>query len=242
MATRLLRYATWRAPLPTRLHRFAPRPRSLSSIALLLSIILSAFFTSRRASAQVGPGAAPYPSSPYPAPVWPTPGAVSSGTFAPGPHAPLVIRYEPGSVAPPGYHYDESPRKGLIVAGALTFGIPYLISLTIGGASRHEADRWLMLPVVGPIGTLTYGMRGCDRDDPALDCTGNILIVVGLAFDLAAQMAGATLFTMGYVFPKKQWVSDAYATNRSSPSFAWTVVPRADRANGIGLAFTGTLF
>lgn len=217
-------------------------PRSSTLACLVFSFFLTAIFATRSAAAQVPPGAAPYPSGGYPAPSWQTPGVVPSGTFAPGPRAPLVIRYEPGSIAPPGYHFEETPRKGLIVAGALTFGVPYLISLTIGGASRHEADRWLLLPVVGPAGTLTYGMRGCDRDDPALDCTGNILIVVGLAFDLAAQVAGATLFTMGYVFPKKQWVSDAYARDRAPPSFAWMLLPRADRSGGVGLTFTGTMF
>jgi hypothetical protein len=128
-----------------------------------------------------------------------------------------------------------------VVAGALTFGIPYLISLTIGGASRHEADRWLLLPVFGPVGTLTYGMRGCDLDDKTVDCTGNLLIVVGLAFDLAAQVAGATLFTMGYVFPKKQWVSDYGVAKSGPPSFTWRMLPRIEREGVIGLTWIGTM-
>jgi hypothetical protein len=155
---------------------------------------------------------------------------------------PLVLPYSAGGPPPPGYHLEENPRKGLILAGALTFGVPYLISLTIGGASRSPADRWLLLPVVGPVGSLTYGTRGCDEDNDPLRCTGNILIVVGLAFDLAAQMAGAILFTMGYVFPKRQWVNDYEVGRRTGAGFTWSVVPRVDGAGRVGLTFSGAIF
>jgi hypothetical protein len=191
-----------------------------------------------RASAQTAQQPPPYPPSPLP-PVA-SGGAPSNGY--PAAARPLVIRYDPGAPPPPGYHLEENPRKALIVAGALTFGVPYLISLTIGGASRYEADRWLLLPVVGPVGTLTYGTRGCDRDVDALKCTGNILIVVGLAFDLAAQTAGAILFTMGYVFPKKQWVNDFEVGRRTPPRFTWSVLPRVDGAGRVGLTLNGTIF
>jgi hypothetical protein len=157
------------------------------------------------------------------------------------PLRPAVLRYDPAAPPPPGYHLEENPRKGLILAGALTFGVPYLISMTVGGASRHEADRWLLLPVVGPVGTLTYGTRQCDRDR-GLECAANILIVVGLAFDLAAQTAGAILFTMGYVYPKKQWVNDIDVGRRTRPSFAWSLWPRVDEAGRVGLVWSGTAF
>jgi hypothetical protein len=181
--------------------------------------------------------AAPLPGYPSALSVGP-PAGISSAPY-PDPIRPLVLRYERGSAAPPGYHLEENPRKGLVIAGALTFGVPYLISLTVGGASRHEADRWLLLPVVGPIGTLTYGMRGCD--DTAR-CAGNILIVVGLAFDLAAQTAGALLFTMGYVLPKRQWVSDDDVSRRTPPNVAWSILPHLDAAGRMGLTLTGTGF
>ena len=204
------------------------------ALAGLLLVILG---VARRASAQ--PGATPPPPYP-PSPVAPPSGAPSQAY--PPARRPLVLPYNPGGAPPPGYHLEENPRKGLIVAGALTLGVPYLISLTIGGASRHEADRWLLLPVIGPVGTLTYGTRNCDRDVDALKCTANILIVVGLAFDLAAQTAGAILLTMGFVFPKKQWVNDYDVARQTPPPFTWSVVPRFDGAGRVGLTFTGTIF
>jgi hypothetical protein len=200
---------------------------------LTTGLFVAGLGLAQSASAQMGAGPPPsYPQAPLPGV---QPAAPYQGV------RPLVLRYEPGAPAPPGYRLEETPRKGLIVAGALTFGIPYLISLTIGGASRHEADRWLMLPVVGPVGTLTYGTRGCDRDD-GVECVGNILIVVGLAFDLLAQTAGAVLFTMGYVFPKKQWVNDLDIGSGTTGPFTWSIAPRVDAAGRVGLVLTGTTF
>lgn len=167
---------------------------------------------------------------------------VSGQPYAPYPTYPAlppsVVRYEPGTPPPPGYHLEENPRKGLILAGALTFGVPYLVSLTVGGASSYPADRWLLVPVLGPIVPLTHGMRGCDRDTDPSRCAGNILIVVGLAFDLAAQVAGATLFTMGYVFPKKQWVSDYDSAERAAPAVTWSILPSIDGEGRVGVLVT----
>jgi hypothetical protein len=201
----------------------------------------------KEAAAQSSAAPPPYPPqaalSATPAPyVQGTPSGAYPGIAYPATARPLVLPYSAGAPPPPGYHLEENPRKGLIVAGALTFGVPYLISLTIGGASRHEADRWLLLPVVGPVGALAYGMRGCDRDVDALQCTGNILIVVGLAFDLAAQTAGAILLTMGFVFPKKQWVNDYEVGRGATPAFTWTLAPRVDGAGRMGLTLSGTIF
>jgi hypothetical protein len=150
------------------------------------------------------------------------------------------LRYEPSAPPPPGYHFESNPRKGLVVSGALTFGVPYLISVMVAGVSSNEADRWLFVPVTGPIGALARGRRDCN--DGISQCAENTLAVVGLAFDLAAQTAGALLFTMAYVFPKKEWVSDYDAGRQSPPTVTWAVQPRVDGAGRVGLVITGTLF
>jgi len=151
------------------------------------------------------------------------------------------LRYEPGALPPPGYHFEENPRKGLLVAGVMTFAVPYMISATVAMVSRNEADRWLLIPVLGPIGALAKGRGDCNRDDRG-ECAGDILATTGIAFDLAAQMAGVTLFAMGYVFPKKQWVSD-YEVGRGTPRlFSWSIAPRIEGGRGVGLTFRGTIY
>ena len=151
------------------------------------------------------------------------------------------LRYEPGAPPPPGYHFEQNPRKGLVVAGAVSFAVPYMISATVAMVSRNESDRWLLVPVAGPIGALAEGRGDCNRDE-GLKCAGNILATIGLAFDLAAQTAGVMLFTMGFVFPKKEWVSD-YEVGRSMPRLvAWSVAPRVDGAGRMGVTLTGAIF
>jgi len=168
------------------------------------------------------------------------PGAYPSYGYQPPLPAPR-LRYDPGALPPPGYHFEENPRKGLLVAGVMSFAVPYLISATVAMVSRNEADRWLLIPVVGPIGALAKGRGDCNRDE-GQDCAGDILATVGIAFDLAAQTAGVTLFTMAFVFPKKQWVSD-YEMARGTPRLvSWSIAPRIDGSERVGLTFRGTIF
>src|SRR5215831_16650099 len=187
---------------------------------------------SKLAFAQAAPPAGPSYGAP--------PGAYPSyGYQVPAP-APR-LRYDPSAPPPPGYHFEENPRKALLVAGTMTFAVPYLISATVAMVSRNEADRWLLIPVAGPIGALAKGRGDCNRDDRGA-CAGDILATTGIAFDLAAQMAGVTLFTMGFVFPKKQWVSD-YELARGTPRLtSWSIVPRIDGGGRVGLIFQGTIF
>jgi hypothetical protein len=195
------------------------------------SIAAAIFGLSKLAFAQ--PAAPAGPS--YGAPPGPYP---SYGYQLPAP-APR-LRYQPGALPPPGYHFEENPRKGLLVAGVMSFAVPYMISATVAMVSRNEADRWLLIPVLGPIGALAKGRGDCSDEGRA--CAGDILATVGIAFDLAAQMAGVTLFAMGYVFPKKQWVSD-YELGQGTPRlFSWSIAPRIERGQGVGLTFSGTIF
>jgi hypothetical protein len=183
---------------------------------------------SAQAAAPAGPPYGPPPG-----------GHPSYGYQTPAPRPRL--RYEPGAAAPPGYHFEQNPRKGLLVAGAISFAVPYLMSATVAAVSRNESDRWLLIPVVGPSGALAGGRGECTRAD-GRECVGNILATVGLAFDLAAQTAGVMLFTMAFVFPKREWVSD-YEIGRGMPRVvAWSIAPRIDGAERVGITLTGTIF
>jgi hypothetical protein len=200
------------------------RARALASAAAIGFVGLSKFALAQ-ATGPLGP---PYGAQP--------PGP-SYGYQLPAPR----LRYQPGAPPPPGYHFEQNARKGLLVAGAMSFAVPYVISATVAMVSRNQADRWLLIPVVGPIGALAEGRGGCNRDDDRA-CAGDILATVGIAFDLAAQTAGVTLFTMGFVFPKKEWVSD-YELARGAPRLVcWSIAPRVDGGGRVGLTFGGTIF
>jgi hypothetical protein len=115
-----------------------------------------------------------YPGGPQPNPAPPPSQAAPNGEYV----APLSQQtqqvYVPQSVAlsgprmikdwqegepiPPGYHRTTRVRTGLVVGGALTFGIPYLYSGLIASAGADIGDvnntsnslAALYVPVLGP--------------------------------------------------------------------------------------------
>src|SRR6266511_1504317 len=163
------------------------------------------------------PSVAPYPYYP------PPPGAY-------GPVAPP--RFREGVPPPPGYHIEEHPRKGLVIAGSITFGTMYLLSSAIGLSSSNPDDRWLLLPIFGPFvdmaarsnhncsSTLTADSVECNVFEP--------IIRYYLALDGIVQTAGGVLLLTGFLFPKKEYVSDSYygMDARGPRISSWVLTPQ----------------
>jgi hypothetical protein len=159
------------------------------------------------------------------------------------------IKYREGMPAPAGYHLEESPRKGLVIAGAVTLGTTYFLSALIGGASSNPDDRWLLVPVFGPfVDAGNRGSHGCiargsstpsDQTCEALET----VVVTYLVFDGVAQAAGGILLALGFALPKKEFVSDTYYGLSSGPRVAsWVVVPQVTPGARYGLVLRGEVF
>jgi hypothetical protein len=152
-------------------------------------------------------------------------------------------------MAPPrGYHLEENPRKGLVVSGAVVLGTTYFLSAMIGISSGNKDDRWLMLPIFGPFFDIAArNEHGCGTGSTASTAACEVfdpVIKFYLAFDGIAQTAGAVLLATGFIFPKKEFVSDTYyGTRTSTPLVAnWTVVPQVVPGSRYGLMLRGALF
>jgi len=190
------------------------------------------------------PGPYPsYPTAPYPPPPAPygPPAAYGQPSFAPR------IKYKEGMAPPAGYHFEESPRKGLVIAGSITLGSTYFISALIGGSSTNRDDRWLLVPVFGPF--VDFGersSRGClTANSPNVDCElFEPVIQTYLILDGIAQTAGGVLLVLGFLLPKKEFVSDAYyGLSSGGPHVAsWTVVPQVAPGMRYGVSLVGELF
>jgi hypothetical protein len=151
-----------------------------------------------------GYGAAPpgygppqgYPQG-YPPPGYgPPPGAYAypypygyPGYMQPVP-PPRTLPYDEGQAVPPGYHVEERARRGLVIAGTVTFGSAYLISI-LGASSAVASDdnssddfAPLFIPVAGPFITL-----GTAED---ADGVAPIFILDGIA-----QVGGLALLIAG---------------------------------------------
>jgi hypothetical protein len=185
--------------------------------------------------AQPPPGAAPYPSPPYGAPP-PYYGPPPQGAYGYAP-PPVRIPYHEGE-SHPGYHLEENPRKGLVISGAVVFGVPYFLSVTVGLSSSNSADRWLLVPVFGPLATLAARSNKCTDD---VSCVFEPVIRIYLAFDFVTQATGALLFSLGFALPKKEFVID----QRYGSAFqlkSWAVAPRIFEGSKPGLVLSGEIF
>jgi hypothetical protein len=190
---------------------------SLRSCSLFVCLALVSF-VARPASADPPPmpAYAPYPPPP-PGYYWPPPVA----SEPPPPPPP----YRDGDPIPPGYRLEESPRKGLVIAGSIVFGTFY--GLTLLGASESNFDDgtgYLAIPVLGPV--LYARHTDCEGDtDYCTDEVGDFF----LTLDALGQATGAALFTLGMVFPKKRLVKDE--------RFSVQIAPHASRSGAGAVAF-----
>lgn len=142
--------------------------------------------------------------------------------FSPPTPAPQPVAWQPGSPPPPGYHVEDRPRTGLVVAGAIIAGIPYFFSVvTASAASQANETEWLYVPVAGP--WMTLGQRSyasCNTPDNAsqstsqsLACVGDIFAVMGLITDGIMQATGATLLLVGVAAGRPTLVRDDEAVH-----------------------------
>jgi hypothetical protein len=97
----------------------------------------------------------------------------------------------------------ESPARVdpmLTMTGAVVFGVPYVGSVAVAAGSYRDADKWLYVPVVGPIADYvdrhtctTWGCRGNDLGSVALP----------LVLDSVGQAAGVGILVYSLVRPSK---------------------------------------
>lgn len=146
---------------------------------------------------------------------------------------PPSLAYEEGKPGPNGYHVESQPRRGLVIAGATTFGSAYLITLLAASAIADDADDWdssdddddeskalpLFIPVLGPfigIATLDAGPVG-----------SGWLVLDGLT-----QGAGVAMLIAGLAYPNKRWI-------RNDLGLEWRLAPVKAGRDGVGMGLAG---
>ncbi len=180
-----------------------------------------------------GPARQPPPYG-YPPPAWsyPPPPGYSAPPYAyPPPPGygyglppPKYRPYHEGGPAPEGYYRDTRVRRGLVIAGAVTFGATYLVSTSVASAEQdsRDASDWapLFIPVVGPF--ITVGTA------ESKSFATFALIMSGLA-----QSGGLAMFIAGVAAPKDIWVRNDLGR--------FTVAPIVAGDNGVGLGLIGEM-
>ncbi len=132
--------------------------------------------------------------------------------------------YREGSPAPEGYYRDTRVRRGLVIAGAVTFGATYLVSTSVASAQQdsRDGDDWVpfFIPVVGPF--ITIGTA----DTKSFGTFA--LVMSGLA-----QSGGLAMFIAGLAAPQDIWVRNDLGR--------FTLSPTVVGDNGVGLGLIGEM-
>ena len=130
----------------------------------------------------------------------------------------------------------ESPPQVdpmLVMTGAALFGVPYVGSVAVAAGSRLDADRWLYLPVFGPVADYV------DRHVcTTMGCRGNNLgtVALPLMLDHVVQAAGLGVLVYALARPSKP----APATAPAAKSGATLLVLPTASVGGAGVAAFGT--
>jgi hypothetical protein len=147
-----------------------------------------------------------YPPPTYyaPAPGYPPPGY---SLYPPRPAKPVPMNPDD---PPPGYHTESRARSGLVVGGAVMFGISYVLSALVavsGQATGSSEYGPLFIPIVGPFIALgsTHALQATND---GLQQAGRALGAVGLVFDGVIQVAGASLIVVGLAASRDVVVRD----------------------------------
>jgi hypothetical protein len=174
-------------------------------------VVSSLVYVSGARAEEAAPQAAPPPPG-YPPPNgYPPPPPPGYGYYPPAPgyyyqQPPANLPYHPGEPIPPGYRHEKRPRTGLIIAGAVVTGVPYILGLSIASASKYSnAGGYLAIPAIGPWITLAV------RDDHSCidyssysgtvyangSCAEDVVVKTFLVMDALIQTTGAILFVIG---------------------------------------------
>jgi len=227
------------------LWRSAP---SVGVLCVIFGVLVPAVARAQAAPAPAAPTTAPpaavAPAAPPPAaapPAAPPPGAVYAYPPPPGytaypppgygypppPYAyarraPDTFPYQGGPI-PQGFHYEERPRRGLIIAGSLVMGIPWALGVSIvSGSNFPNKTGWLVVPALGPWLTLAarhdstctnISGSGYCVDDGENTAARTILVLDGLM-----QTAGAVMLIAGLASPSKLIVRDFVGNLQFTPA------------------------
>jgi hypothetical protein len=127
------------------------------------------------------------------------------GALPPG----MELPYEEGDTIPQGYKLRTQPRRGLVIAGSIVTGVPWVFSVMAAvGADYDNKTGFLLIPAVGPWLTLLAGGGKNDECSSGDDfCNGdNSALRSVLVLDGLMQTAGAIMFVSGFAFPRTRLV------------------------------------
>lgn len=168
-----------------------------------------------------------YPPGAYGAPPgYPPPPPGYAYAYPTAPRPPESVPYDGGAV-PQGYHLEERPRRGPVIAGVVVLSSAYALGLIAGSADNFPNESgWLVVPVLGPWITLatrhqeqdcSFNTNGTISGDCVSSDDNNTTRTV-LVLDGLTQATGAALLIYGLASPKKVVARDFVGSLEFTPA------------------------
>jgi hypothetical protein len=123
---------------------------------------------------------------------------------------------------PAGYHVEERARKGMIIAGSVVLGVPWILGVTIAsGYDFENKSGWLVVPALGP--WITIAARDQDTicsyaGTSITNCPEDNSVRTMLILDGLTQAAGAIMLVYGLASPKKVITRDFMGSLHFTPA------------------------
>jgi hypothetical protein len=127
---------------------------------------------------------------------------------------------------PRGYHVEERARRGLIIGGALTLGIPWMLGITVASTDDFSNQSgWLVVPTLGP--WITIATRETDKTCSFYSSTGGTstsschddnTVRTLLILDGLTQAAGTVMLIAGLSSTKKVLARDFVGSLHFTPA------------------------
>jgi hypothetical protein len=192
------------------------------TIVGLTAVIAAALAAGPVGADDTAPGG---PPNDYPTPLTQTtqPSYVPQSVAMSGPR--VITDWEEGEPIPAGYHPSRRIRRGLVIGGAVSFGVLYMLSTLVAAAGQDSnphsgnpaAAMWA--PGIGPFIQMASTSTA----------TSNVL----LAIDGLGQSAGLTMLIFGLASPRT-----VLLRNDLGLHVAPTLMPVGRNGGGLGLVGT----
>jgi hypothetical protein len=118
-----------------------------------------------------------------------------------------------GQPVPDGYRRVRRPQRTPMMLGASLFGGFYVYSVNVALSSDNTSDRWLLVPIFGPL---------LDAHDRANNCTAPCPRQGLMTLDFSLQAAGLALLVAGVAGTRPMIVKDP-----KEKTISWSVTPAA---------------
>jgi hypothetical protein len=133
--------------------------------------------------------------------------------------------YSEGDTIPPGYRTEKRMRKGLFIAGAVTFGSSYLVSVFVAAIASDSKLGDALVPLYAPLAGPFITIATAESEGAA---------TFTLVLDGVAQTGGLALALAGLLWKENILV-------RSDIPTSFMVTPMVVGRGTMGLGIVGSM-